>query len=152
MLDLNHPDLANRIAKTGLDTWKKETDESYHTYEHFQIDNGRGAGLYQFGGLSSPVIPWFNAYYKIGTITTGFEVMVNEFAFNKDNSSLKATLSFDNATTAHERSILLCMNSKNKYRAFFNNKAVNIKEEDKGLLIIQLPATNKKGILKITAL
>ena len=152
MLDLNHPDLANKIAKTGLDTWKRETDESYHTYEHFQIDNGRGAGLYQFGGLSSPVIPWFNAYYKIGTITTGFEIMVNEFAFNKDNSSLKATLSFDNATAAHQRSILLCMNPQNKYKVFFNNKAVNVKEENKGLLVIQLPATNKKGVLEISAL
>lgn len=149
MLDLNRPDLAYKIAQTGLDTWKKETDKSYHCYEHFQIETGRGAGWHQFGALSMPVVSWFNAYYKIGTITTGYEVMVNQTLFNKDFTSLKAKLSFDGATPAHERSMMIVMDPGTAYHAKFNDRELKVVEIQKGLLQINLPATNKEGLLII---
>lgn len=152
MLDINRPDLAWKIAMTGLETWKKETDESYHCYEHFQIETGRGAGWHQFGALSMPVAAWFDAYYKKGTITTGFEVMISKAVFNKDFSSLTATLSFDEATRAHERVILIAMNPGKKYKAIFNDKAVKATELNKGLWQVYLPAANTKGSLIMSPL
>ena len=151
MLDINRPDLAYKIAQTGLDTWKKETDESYHCYEHFQIETGRGAGWHQFGALSMPVVSWFNAYYKIGTITTGYEVMVNKFEFNKDFTSLKAAISFDEATKAHERSMIVVMNPSVKYRVTLNGKQLKTQELKNGLLQIELPAVNESARLTITS-
>lgn len=147
MLDINRPDLAYKIAQTGLDTWKNETDESYHCYEHFQIETGRGAGWHQFGALSMPVVSWFNAYYKMGTITTGYEVMVNKADFNKDFTSLRAEISFDEATAAHERSIIIVMNPAGQYSATFGGKKIKINELKKGILQVELPAINNNGVL-----
>ena len=149
MLDINRPDLAWKIAKTGLDTWKKETDESYHCYEHFQIETGRGAGWHQFGALSMPVTAWFNAYYKKGVISTGYEVILNKAVFNKDFSSLTAELSFDEATPAHERSILITMNAAKKYKVTFNGVNVKMTQNTPGLLQIILPASNSAGRLVV---
>ena len=151
MFDINRPDLAWKIAKTGLDTWKKETDESYNCYEHFQIETGRGAGWHQFGALSMPVVTWFDAYYKKGTITTGYEVIVNKAGFNKDYSSLAAELSFDEATPPHERCILVSMNAEKKYKASFNGRSIKMIEANKGLWQITLPASNLSGTLKLVS-
>ncbi len=147
MLDINRSDLAYKIAQTGLETWKKETDESYHCYEHFQIETGRGAGWHQFGALSMPVVNWFNAYYKVGTITSGFEVQINSFEFKDDFTFLKADISFDEATPPHQRSMIVVMHPGKTYYAKFNNKNLKVEEIKKGLLQIILPATNKPGKL-----
>lgn len=149
MLDLNRPDLAWQIAKTALDTWKKETDESYHCYEHFQIETGRGAGWHQFGALSMPVVNWFDAYFKKGTITTGYEVMINEAVFNKGYATLTADLSFDEATPAHKRCILIAMDPSKKYRMSFNGKLVAAHQLKPGLWQVELPATNISGRLEV---
>lgn len=151
MLDINRPDLAWKIAKTGLDTWKKETDESYHCYEHFQIETGRGAGWHQFGALSMPVTAWFNAYFKRGIITPGYEVMVNKAVFDNNYTSLTAELSFDGATPAHARSILIAMEPAKNYKVVFNSKEIKYTEPHPGLLQVELPATNKAGTLVVRA-
>lgn len=59
MLDLARGDYAYEIAKTGLELWKKETELSYNSFEHFMINTGRGAGWHQFSGLSTPVLSWY---------------------------------------------------------------------------------------------
>ena len=56
MLDLGRTDLAWKIAERALDVWKKETDETYFTYEHWFAKTARGAGWHQFGALSAPVL------------------------------------------------------------------------------------------------
>jgi len=73
MLDLGQGDFAWKIARTALDIWKRETDETYCCMEHWVVATGRGAGWHQFGGLSSPVLTWFSAYFRPGTLTTGFD-------------------------------------------------------------------------------
>lgn len=149
MLDLARPDLAMQIAKKGLDVFKKETDNSYYTFEHFLSANGRGAGWHQFSGLSTPVLSWFNAAYKVGTVTTGFEIWMASSKFNADFSSYTGQLSFDEATPAHNRSMMVCLNSKNAYQVYFNGKLIKASQPYAGLLLITLPVTNKGGKLFI---
>lgn len=149
MLDLGRPDLAFKIAEKGLDVYSKETDESYYTFEHFLAKTGRGAGWHQFSGLSTPVLSWFSAYYKPGTVTTGFEIWIKSQSFNEEYDSYKAEIAFDNATVAHNRSLVICLNPLFKYKVTFNGKETKIKNPYNGLLYIHLPATNKGGIIVV---
>lgn len=151
MLDLNRTDLAYKVASKGLDVYKRETDASYYTFEHFLAASGRGAGWHQFSGLSTPVLAWFAAYYKTGTITPGFEIWINKQSFNDDHTSYKADISFDEATVPHKRAMLAGMNPAFDYRAQFNGKPVVVERLEKGVLQITLPATNETGTLTISA-
>ena len=67
------------------------------------IESRRGAGWHQFSGLSSPIVQWFSAYYRPGTLTTGFDTFVRHTDWAPDNSTLNATLDF----TATGRSTVL---------------------------------------------
>jgi hypothetical protein len=152
MLDMDRSDLAYKIASKGLDVYKRETDASYYTFEHFLAASGRGAGWHQFSGLSTPVLLWFAAYYKTGTITPGFEIWINKQSFNNDYTSYKADISFDEATPPHQRAILAGMNPAFDYQATFNGKPVVLKRLEKGVLQLSLPATNATGTLTISAI
>jgi hypothetical protein len=149
MLDLGRPDLARKIAQKALDVWKNETDESYFTFEHFLAGNGRGAGWHQFSALSTPVLSWFSAYFKPGTVTTGFEVMIKKQSFAAACSGYEAELTFDQATAPHQRSVLVCLNPANDYAAFFNGKKVELTSPQKGLVEIVLPPATDGGRLVI---
>ncbi|MRG44866.1 glycoside hydrolase [Chitinophaga sp. SYP-B3965] len=149
LLDIDRSDLAYQVASKGLDVYKRETDASYYTFEHFLAASGRGAGWHQFSGLSTPVLLWFDAYYKTGTITPGFEIWINGQSFNNDHSSYKADLSFDEATAPHKRALLAGMNPAFDYQAQFSGKPIVIKRLGKGVLQLTLPATNEAGTLVI---
>ena len=149
MLDLGRPDLAFKIAAKGLDVYSGEANESYYTFEHFFAKTGRGAGWHQFSGLSTPVLSWFSAYYKPGTVTTGFEVWIKSQKMSRDNSTYEAVIDFDKATSAHKRSILVCMDPSQKYQATFSGKQLDIRNPYPGLMEITLPASNREGRLLI---
>ena len=112
----------------------------------------RSAGWHQFSGLSSPILNWFAAYYKPGKVSTGFEVWITKSEFNSTCSRYKANISFDDSTKAHERCMIVCMDAKHTYEAFFNGKPVKFRPGHAGMLEITLPATNKTGELIIQAL
>ena len=147
MLDLGRPDLAWKIAQKALDVWKTEADESYFTFEHFLAKTGRGAGWHQFSALSTPVLSWFSAYFKPGTVTAGFEVMITRQSFAAADSGYEAALAFDQATAPHRRSILVCLDPANNYEAFFNGSKLEVTSPHKGLIQIALPPANDDGKL-----
>ncbi len=150
MLDLGEGDKAYQIAHTALELWKRETELTYSTFEHFISSSGRGAGWSQFSGLSSPILNWFAAYYKIGHVTTGYEIWIEKQEFNKDFSSYTATIRFDETSPyPHQRCMLICMNSKNKYEAYFNNKKLKTVSYHPGFVQIYLPEANKEGKLRV---
>lgn len=149
MLDIGRPDLARKIATKGLDIFSREMDETYSSFEYYVVKNGRGAGWYQFTSLSSSVLPWFDAYYKPGTITSGFEVWIKSQSFNADNSGYTAQLSLDASTKAHKRCFMACLNPDYKYEVQINGKTVDYNTPYTGLLEISLPATNKDLSLRI---
>lgn len=149
LLDRGEGDLAYRIAKTALEVWEKECSQSYHTFEHFIVASGRGAGWHQFSGLSSPILNWFSSYFKIGKVTVGFEIWLSDTSFSPDYSDYHATLKFDDATRPHQRCVLLCLNPNYKYSASFDSKPVEFKELYPGMLQVSLPSTNKSGKLSV---
>lgn len=154
LLDLGEGDKAYQVAHTALNTWEKECRESYYTFEHFIISSRRGAGWHQFSGLSSPLLNWYAAYFRMGKVSTGFETWITRSAFNNDCSRYEADLSFDDTSAPHERILLVCMNPAQEYRATFNGKEIKSKPRHAGLVEITLPATNKRGKLcveKITS-
>lgn len=149
MLDLGEPELAMKIAQKGLEVFEKETSSSYYTFEHFLSESSRGAGWHQFSGLSTPVLSWFNACYKQGTVTAGFETWQHRGHFNQDYSAYETDLSFDTSTTAHPRSLMICLNPENTYEASFSGKPLKVLQQHAGLICLTLPASNQSGKLVI---
>lgn len=109
MLDLGRPDLARRIAETALSNWERECEDSYNCYEHFMLATGRGGGWSNFSGLSSPIINWYCAYNKPGTVSTGFGTLVTVADWADDFSSVSLMLEFDKDLIGKEVSVLACL-------------------------------------------
>jgi hypothetical protein len=139
MLDLGEPEKAWRIASTALETWERECSRSYFTFEHFIISSGRGAGWHQFSGLSSPLLGWFAAYYRVGRVSTGFEIWLKSSKFNDNHTSYQADIVFDTLSANHQRSMLVCMNPEHKYEVRFRGKPQSFTMRHPGLLEITLP-------------
>lgn len=109
MLDLGRADLAEKIAFTALENWERECADSYNCYEHFMLASGRGGGWNNFSGLSSPVINWYNAYNRPGTVSTGFGALVTKADWAEDMSSVILTLEFDKDLVGKNVSVLACL-------------------------------------------
>ena len=146
-LDLGQGDFAYQIAKTALDLWKAEVEASYYCFEHFIIETGRGAGWHQFGGLSSPVLSWFNAYHRPGRLTTGLNVWIEDQQFFDDNQSFKARIRL----TAKPRttSVVVNMQFGHDYAIQWNGEHIPHKEINPGSLQIDLPFVSSVGELQI---
>lgn len=149
-LDLNQPDFAYQIAHTALDLWQKEVEASYYCFEHFIIESGRGAGWHQFGGLSSPVVSWFYAYYHPGQLSTGFDVWVEEQQFSEDKRHFSGVLR--STAVARPQTILLNLQPDHRYQATWNNKPIPVQERHLGSLQITIPFATEVGQLRVTAI
>ena len=148
MLDMGEADFAYRIAKTALETWKRETEATYNCMEHFIIDTGRGAGWHQFGALSSPVVNWFSAYYKKGIITTGYDFWIREKKFAPDHSSLHAKLIRAEKKDGYS-AVIVTMQEDRKYQVKVNGKVVSYDMPHNGCLVIRVPNRSKEVSLEI---
>ncbi len=113
-LDAGRGEFAWRIADTALELWCKETERSYHCFEHFMIQSGRGAGWHQFGGLSAPVTQWFASYYRPGTVTTGFDTYLRKAEFGPGNRSARLELDI---TRPGKTTLLLVLEGQGPWKA-----------------------------------
>jgi hypothetical protein len=148
MLDLGESDFAWEIARRALDVWKREVDASYNCMEHFVIETGRGAGWHQFGGLSSPVLNWYAAYFRPGTLTAGFNVWIAHQEFSQDNSAMEARFkTFRDSRTGDHHSIVACMNPRYEYDVEWNGTRIASKVLFAGVLSVDLP--RGEGELKL---
>ena len=152
MLDLGKPDLAEKIAMTALDNWALETGRTYQCYEHFMIESGRGMGWHNFSGLSSPVVNWFSAYYSLGTVSTGFDIMPSQPQMNRDFTEYSARLVFDKDAAGKTATMILCMDPSHHYEARLDGKPLQVEEKRPGLLYISVPERTKPAFLKVSAL
>jgi hypothetical protein len=109
MLDLGLPEKARLIADTALANWERECEDSYNCYEHFMLATGRGGGWNNFSGLSSPIINWYNAYHRSGTVSTGFGTLVIKAEWSEDLSRVSLTLEFDKDLAGKEVAIIACL-------------------------------------------
>ncbi|HOX57069.1 MAG TPA: trehalase family glycosidase [Candidatus Paceibacterota bacterium] len=148
MLDLGQAGFAFQIAQTALDLWRAEVDTSYHCFEHFLIESGRGAGWHQFGALSSPVLAWFAAYYRPGRLTTGFDTWIHRCDFEADNSALNAELEL-RPRPGGEATVLVTLQPGRAYRARWNGRPVTAHPALSGTLQIALPCDAGRGSLQV---
>jgi hypothetical protein len=135
MLDLGRGAEASRIARTALELWKNEVEQSYCCFEHFLVQSGRGAGWHQFTSLSCPVMSWFGAYYRPGRFTVGFDTWVSSAEFSRDRRSLHATVKVH----ADKPAIALAtMDPSRRYRVLRNRMPIPATEITAGTLQIPL--------------
>ncbi|MBQ7822405.1 MAG: hypothetical protein IJ391_09010 [Clostridia bacterium] len=109
LLDYGECELANEIAEKALNLWEKEVSATYNCYECFMIENGIGAGFHQFSGLSTPVLMWFESYYKPFSITAGFRTLITD---RKNDGS---NLSFSVSTESAKSSVIVCLEENKEY-------------------------------------
>ena len=136
LLDLGHADLAFRIAHTALELWKNEVEESYHCCEHFIVASGRGAGWHQFGGLSTPVLVWYQAYHQPGTLTCGFDTWIESLSVAADHTTLQATL--EHPSTVRPWLAIAVMNPDHSYSVHWNGNPIQPYLRYPGVLEIPL--------------
>jgi len=151
MLDIGRADLAYRIAETALSIWKNEVEASYNCYEHFIVESGRGAGWHQFGGLSTPVLSWYCAYYQQGLLTTGFNTWIVNREFSHDYSSLRASIKLY-CDEGSALAVIATMNPNYNYRVLWNGSKVSFNERVKGTLELNMTADVLSGELVIERL
>lgn len=147
LLTLGQAKLAHRIALTALEVWQRETGTSYRCFEHFLVDNGRGAGWHEFGGLSAPVLCWFEAYYRPGHLTGGLDLWVLWQEWPEDFSSLTANLR-NYGPAGQISTLLVSLNPAYRYSVSWNGQMLVFKELWPGLLEIGLES-NEQGQLEI---
>ena len=147
MLDLGETDFAFRIAKTALDAWKREVEYSYYTFEMFNITSGRGGWFHNFGGLSTPINIWTNAYFKPGTFSTGLDAMVIESNFNEDKTEFKANVKYYGNNEKY--SVIVVLRDEFDYSVIVNNKKADFSLRDKGIIEITLNGNEKSAEIEI---
>ncbi len=149
MLDLGESDFAYKIAELALNVWKREVDYSYYTFEMVNVVTGRGGWFHNFGGLSTPITMWANAYYKAGTFNAGFDMWVEKQEFANNNKTFDAELKYfgNNETTT----IIVCMNDDEniKYTVTLNGEEISFSERFKGTLEINLNRYSGDYVLKV---
>lgn len=149
LLDSGLPGFAAQIAGTALETWKAEVDASYHCFEHFIVQTGRGAGWHQFSGLSTPTLLWYGAYHRPGRLTTGFDTWINTRQFRDGNRRLEAE--FEHCgSEGHAFTILATMSPGFTYQATWNGRSTAYTERFPGCIEITLDGNEPKGRLEIT--
>jgi len=149
MLDLGESDFAWQIARRGLEVWRDEVNASYNCMEHFLIKTGRGAGWHQFGGLSTPVLKWYSAYCRPGTLTTGFNMWIKHQQFNADQTGLEADMKWFPAGSTRS-CLVVCMNPAYSYHVEWNNQPLTLQIITNGLLNIMIPTQGNEGRLVIS--
>jgi hypothetical protein len=138
MLDLNEPEKAVQIAQTALEVWKRETDDTYNCWENFSIEAGNGGGWHQFGALSSPVLNWFSALYKPGTITYGYDVWPVSQTFSDDHNAFKGKFKLFAEGNKRTTAILLCLNDTYNYQASCNGRNIPVQKILDGLYAVTI--------------
>ena len=147
MLDLGETDFAYRIAKTALDAWKREVEYSYYTFEMFNITSGRGGWFHNFGGLSTPINIWTNAYFKPGTFSTGLDIMVMESNFNEDKTEFKATVKYYGNNDKY--SVIVVLRDEFNYSVTVNGYKADFSLRDKGIVEVTLNGNEKSAEIEI---
>lgn len=148
LLDIGQADFAAQIASTALETWKAEVDASYHCFEHFIVQTGRGAGWHQFSGLSTPALLWYGAYHRPGRLTTGFDTWIQAQQFSDANRHLKVAME-NHSPALRPYTVMATMAPGPAYRAVWNNQPVTLSERYPGVLEITLDGNAPKGNLEV---
>ena len=143
-LDDNRPDFARKIAQTALDLWQNEVDQSRYCFEHFSMSSHRGAGCCHFGGLSSPVLNWYAAYFEPQRFTVGYDVWIRSLDTSKDGAEAELKIGGDPG----DKTALLYVAGSGEWSVTFNGNDIPAKMVIEGCLEFSLDK-NSSGKLVI---
>ena len=149
LLDLGGAEAAWKIASTALDVWKAEVERSYHCFEHFIVETGRGAGWHQFGGLSSPVLAWYGAYHRPGRLTTGYDAVVGAPRFAGDGQSMRADLRLTGQARHRPVVIVTLRAGGTAASARWNGMPADVHTRLPGVFEVRLPQGDGAGELSV---
>lgn len=145
LLDLGEGDFAWQVAETALRTWEREVRATGCCFEHFIVKSGRGAGWHQFAGLTPPLLSWFVAYFRPGTVTGGHDCLILEQRTTADR--VRARLRFPTGNTMAP--VVLAVVDAAAESARWNGSRVSARPRAAGTLEITLPPGAGEGILEI---
>ena len=144
-LDDNRPDFARKIAQTALDLWQNEVDQSRYCFEHFSMSSHRGAGCCHFGGLSSPVMNWYAAYFEPQRFNAGFDCWVRSLKTAENGAEADLVISGDHG----DKTTVLYVAGAGEWQVSYNGKTVPANMVIEGCLEITLEkATSGKLEIK----
>lgn len=146
MLDLGESDFAYKIAEVALESWKKEVEYSYYTFEMMSITTGRGGWFHNFGGLSAPINLWAAAYFTAGTFNLGFDSFCESYEFKNDNTEFVSQVSH---FSEYDSTMLVVMNDSHSYKVTLNGETAKYNERNSGMFEITIPAEVKSAEIKI---
>lgn len=147
MLDLGEGAFAWDIARTALEAWKREVDDSYDTFEMINIATGRGGWFHQFGGLSCPVYLWACAYFQPGTVNCGFDVWLERASFTKNCTA--CTLELSTRDCARDALVLAALCPGTRVRAVLGGTVLPCTERAPGAWEVTVPHGLKNAVVEL---
>jgi len=148
LLDHGRADEAHRVAKTALELWKREVEDSGRCFEHFVVQGGRGGGWHQFSGLSCPVLNWFGAYHRPGRLTGGFNLHVESLASTESWDRIEARIRVG-GQARHQATVIACLPACDQARASLDKHPLKLLQRYPGTFEVQLPSGNPYGHLVV---
>jgi hypothetical protein len=148
LLDLGRAEEAHQIALTALEVWKTEVERSYNCFEHFIVRTGRGAGWHHFGGLSTPVLAWYGAYFRPGRLTVGLDMWIESLTVEPDHAGLTARLR--HAGAAHHAPVVIATVAPGDYAVTWDEEPVGVVTRYPGCLEVRLPQGTQDGTLRVS--
>ena len=147
MLDLGEGAFAWDIARTALEAWKREVDDSYDTFEMINIATGRGGWFHQFGGLSCPVYLWACAYFQPGTANCGFDVWLERASFTKNCTA--CTLELSTRDCARDALVLAVLCPGTRVRAVLGGTVLPCTARAPGAWEVTVPHGLKNAVVEL---
>jgi hypothetical protein len=147
LLDLGRAEEAHQIAVTALEVWQAEVARSYNCFEHFIVQTGRGAGWHHFGGLSTPVLAWYGAYFRPGRLTVGLDMWITSLQVAADHTELTAQLRHEGA--AHHAPVVIATLAPGEYEVIWNGAPGDTLARYPGCLEVHLPQGTPGGTLQV---
>ena len=136
LFDYGEGELAFRIANTALTLWKSEVEQTYCCFENFMSASGRGSGFHQFSGLSTPVLMFFESYYKPGCVTLGLRSTVIEEEWNEEKTALRLVYKSDSESPI----ALICLKEGAEYTFTADGKELEYRQVTRGSYEVKIPS------------
>lgn len=144
-LSAGEAEFARRIAKTAIQVLSEETAESRQTYEHYSSLTGHGAGCPHFGGLTSIVLNFYNAYYQTGRLTTGLDTWIISQS-TLPGGGLAAVLDTDKAQVNQGIALYATGRNEGAWQVTVNGLPVPFSQFDDGTLEISVPSSGQSEL------
>lgn len=146
LLDLGQGGLAWRLVETALATWSAACADAERTWEKMIISTGCGTGWHHFGGLSSPLLAWYEALHRPGRLSGGAGLWIlNEQA---EATAYRASLRLAGAA-GRSSAVWLCLPAE-AVRATWEGAPVPALRRGAGMWEFVLPACGE-GELAVQA-